>query len=99
MKQSTDFAKHISGFLGNFLTNEKGVSNNTIKSYSYTFILFINYMHGVKKSILTNYPLSTSQSRLSLIFLTGFKVTGIVVMPHAISDWQQYLHLSNMQNT
>jgi integrase/recombinase XerD len=49
MKQSTDFAKYISGFLGSYLTNEKGVSNNTIKSYSYTFILFINYMHGVKK--------------------------------------------------
>jgi len=49
MKQSTDFAKYISGFLGNYLTNEKGVSNNTIKSYSYTFILFINYMREVKK--------------------------------------------------
>lgn len=48
MKQSTDFAKYISGFLGNYLTNEKGVSNNTIKSYSYTFILFINYMREVK---------------------------------------------------
>ena len=49
MKQSTDFAKYISGFLGNYLTNERGVSNNTIKSYSYTFILFISYMREVKK--------------------------------------------------
>ena len=48
MKQSTDFAKYISSFLGNYLTNEKGVSNNTIKSYSYTFILFINYMRDIK---------------------------------------------------
>lgn len=49
MKQPTDFAKYISGFLGNYLTNEKGVSGNTIKSYSYTFILFTNFMHEVKK--------------------------------------------------
>jgi integrase/recombinase XerD len=48
MKQPTDFAKYISGFLNNYLINERGVSNNTIKSYSYTFILFINYMRDVK---------------------------------------------------
>lgn len=49
MKSPTDFAKHISGFLNNYLTNERGVSSNTIKSYSYTFILFIHYMQDVKK--------------------------------------------------
>jgi site-specific recombinase XerD len=49
MKQPTDFAKYISGFLTNYLTNEKGVSKNTIKSYSYSFILFVNFMHEVKK--------------------------------------------------
>lgn len=49
MKQSTDFAKYLTRFLNNYLTNERGASNNTIKSYSYTFILFINYMRDQKK--------------------------------------------------
>ena len=45
MKQVTDFARLLSGFLNNYLPHEQGVSANTIKSYSYTFILFIKYMH------------------------------------------------------
>lgn len=49
MKQPTDFSKYISGFLTNYLTNERGVSKNTIKSYSYSFILFVNFIHEVKK--------------------------------------------------
>jgi len=48
MKQPTDFAKYISGFLNNYLTNERGASTNTIKSYGYSFILFVNFMHRVK---------------------------------------------------
>jgi integrase/recombinase XerD len=49
MKQPTDFSKYVSSFLGNYLTNERGVSQNTIKSYSYAFILFINFMKEVKR--------------------------------------------------
>jgi site-specific recombinase XerD len=45
MKQVNEFARLLSGFLNNYLPHEKGVSANTIKSYSYTFILFIKYMH------------------------------------------------------
>jgi integrase/recombinase XerD len=48
MKQSTDFAKYLSGFLNNYLVTERGVSTNTVKSYSYTFILFCSYMRDVK---------------------------------------------------
>jgi|ERR1019366_2925394 site-specific recombinase XerD len=50
MKQSNDLAKYISDFLGNYLANERGVSTNTIKSYTYTFILFINFMKTAKKT-------------------------------------------------
>ncbi len=49
MKQPTDFSKYISAFIGNYLTNERGVSQNTIKSYSHAIILFINFMNEVKK--------------------------------------------------
>jgi integrase/recombinase XerD len=49
MRQPTDFARYISSFLNNHLPNERGVSSNTIKSYSYTFILFISYMRDIKR--------------------------------------------------
>ena len=49
MKQANDFARLLSGFLNNYLPHEKGVSANTIKSYSYTFILFIKFMHENRK--------------------------------------------------
>ena len=45
MKQVNDFARLLSGFLNNYLPHEKGASANTIKSYSYTFILFIRFMY------------------------------------------------------
>lgn len=49
MKQATDFARLTSGFLNEYLPNEKGMSINTIKSYSYAFLLLIKYMHEVVK--------------------------------------------------
>ncbi|MEJ7739737.1 MAG: tyrosine-type recombinase/integrase [Chitinophagaceae bacterium] len=48
MKNPTDFSKYLSDFLGNYLPNERGVSINTIKSYSHTFILLLTYLNDVK---------------------------------------------------
>jgi site-specific recombinase XerD len=49
MKQATEFARLLSGFLSHYLPQEKGVSTNTIKSYSYTFILLIKYMQEIQR--------------------------------------------------
>lgn len=49
MKQSIELAKYVSDFFSNYLPNEKGVSINTIKSYSHTFILLLNYLNDVKQ--------------------------------------------------
>jgi site-specific recombinase XerD len=73
MKQVTDLAKYLSDFLGNHLSNERGVSINTVKSYSYTFILLINYMHDVKKITI---------EKLSFIHLTRNVVVDFL-------DWLQ----------
>lgn len=73
MKQPTDFARLISLFLNNYLLNEKGASPNTIKSYTYTFILFIQYMRDIKK---------TSIQRLSFTHLNKEVVVGFL-------DWLQ----------
>jgi site-specific recombinase XerD len=49
MKQPTAFTKYISDFFNHYLPSERGVSINTIKSYSHTFILLLNYLNDVKK--------------------------------------------------
>jgi site-specific recombinase XerD len=49
MKLTTDFSRLTSQFLNDYLPNEKGVSANTIKSYTYSFILFIKYMRDIRK--------------------------------------------------
>lgn len=43
MKQ-TDFAKHLTDFLGHYLPVECGISPNTISSYSHTFTLLLEYL-------------------------------------------------------
>lgn len=53
MKQVNDFARLLSSFLNNYLPHEKGVSANTVKSYSYTFILFIKYMRDIRNTPVT----------------------------------------------
>jgi integrase/recombinase XerD len=49
----TDFSKYLTGFLANYLPHEIGASKNTISSYRYTFILFIQFMEQ-KMSISVN---------------------------------------------
>jgi len=48
MKKITNFAYYLRDFLTNYLIAEKGNSNNTVKSYSYTFLLLLKYMKEVK---------------------------------------------------
>ena len=54
--KTTDFAKHLTDFLTVYLVNERGVSNNTIKSYRDTFVLFISFLRdkgGIKANKIT----------------------------------------------
>lgn len=48
MKQNFDFARSVTTFLTDYLVGEKGMSDNTIRSYSYTFILLLKYMKEEK---------------------------------------------------
>lgn len=73
MKQVTDFARLLSGFLNNYLIHEKGVSAHTVKSYSYTFILFIKYMRDIR---------NISATRLTFQLLNKQVVVGFL-------DWLQ----------
>ena len=45
----TDFSKYLTDYLTRYLSHERGCSSNTIIAYRDTFVLFINYMHQVRK--------------------------------------------------
>ena len=49
MNTGTDFAKHLSKFLSEYLPHERNMSPNTVASYRDTFVQFIGYMKDVQK--------------------------------------------------
>ena len=48
MTTTTDFAKHLSRFLVEYLPHERNVSPNTISSYRDAFVQFIDFMKDIK---------------------------------------------------
>lgn len=42
--KTTDFAKHLTAFFTEYLIGERGVSPNTIRSYSESFSLLLNFL-------------------------------------------------------
>ena len=48
MMTTTDFAKHISRFLTEYLLHERNKSNNTLLSYRDTFVQHIDFMKSDK---------------------------------------------------
>ena len=69
MKHINDFARLLSGFLKNYLSHEKGVSVNTIKSYSYTFILLIKYLQENRNVPVTKLSFTHLNKDLVVDFL------------------------------
>ena len=67
MITTTDFAKHLSRFLSEYLPHERNVSPNTIASYRDAFLQFIDYMKNDK---------GISVDRLGLKHLTRSSVLG-----------------------
>ncbi len=45
----TDFSKYLTDHLTRYLSHERGCSSNTIIAYRDTFVLFITFMHQVRK--------------------------------------------------
>ena len=47
MIMTNDFPIMLHKYLTNFLPNERGYSENTIKTYRYTFVLFLEYLSTI----------------------------------------------------
>ena len=67
--KTTDFAKYLTSFLGQYLPVECGVSKNTITTYSYTFTLLIQYFSTVE---------NIAPEHLTLETLTYQRITGFL---------------------
>lgn len=57
--RTTDFAKHLTDFLTTYLVDERGASENTIKSYRDTFVQLIGYINKVEGININLVTLST----------------------------------------
>lgn len=68
-----DFAKYITSFFTEYLSGERGVSHNTIRSYSNTFSLFLSYMDEI---------LLVDAEKIRLEHLTRNRILGFL-------DWLQ----------
>ena len=73
MEKETDFARHLTIFLSDYLMKERGVSHHTLRSYAYTFDLMLDYMLEVEK---------IPAERIELKHLTRDCTTGFL-------DWLQ----------
>lgn len=69
MTTTTDFARHLSRFLSEYLPHERNVSPNTIASYRDAFVQYIDFMKTEKNVAL---------DRLALKHLTRANVTGFL---------------------
>jgi len=65
----TDFSKYISDFISRYLSNEKGLSHNTITSYRDTFVLLINFIQNVNHIKLEKITLDTIKKETISQFL------------------------------
>ena len=50
-----DFAKHVTGFFSNYLSAERGVSPNTMRSYGAAFASFLDFMKEKMEVVISNY--------------------------------------------
>lgn len=109
MNTGTDFAKHLSRFLSEYLPYERNLSPNTIASYRDTFVQFISYMKIVQKIKVERLTLDIITRQRVLDFLSWVQKErncGIATRNHrlaAIHSFISYLqyeeihHLSEWQ--
>lgn len=67
--KKNNFAKYISSFFIEYLSGERGASSNTIRSYSNTFTLLLNYMNEVNHIKAENFDMMDFNRKTILNFL------------------------------
>lgn len=71
----TDFATHLTTYLGSYLPGQRNVSTNTIKSYRDTFSLLLTYCRDVRGITLERLTLQSLTATFIEEFLTMLEHT------------------------
>lgn len=107
--KTTDFAKYLSDFLGQYLPSECGMSQNTVKSYSQTFLLLLEYLHTeerIKPESVCLKDFTKKRVVAFLRWLESYRNSSVSTRNarlgaiHSFAKYLQYrniLHLSNWQ--
>jgi len=104
MNTGTDFAKHLSKFLSEYLPYERNMSPNTVNSYRDTFVQFIAYMKDVQKIRLEQLTLDTVTRQRVLDFLSWVQKErncGIATRNHrlaAIHSFMSYIQYEEIHH-
>lgn len=75
MKKPTDFAYHLTNFLGKYLPGQQGFSVNTIKSYRDSFSLFLKFCQEELGISPENITIESITSEMILNYLTWIEKT------------------------
>lgn len=73
--RTTDFAKHLTSFFTEYLIGERGVSPNTIRSYSESFSLLLNFLDEQVNIKADNLRLEHITRKMVLNFLDWLQDT------------------------
>lgn len=65
----TDFSRYLHKFLTQYLPQERGASENTIDTYRYTFILFLEFIKSEKKIKPDKYKIELFTRNIIIEFL------------------------------
>ena len=98
--KTTDFAKHLTAFFTEYLIGERGVSPNTIRSYSESFSLLLNFLDEQVNIKADNLRLEHITRKTVLTSLIGYKTRKNRVTRLEIKDWRHYVlfvHICNMR--
>jgi integrase/recombinase XerD len=104
MTTGTDFAKHLSKFLSEYLPYERNMSPNTVTSYRDTFVQFIGYMKDVQNIRVERLTLDIVTRQRVLDFLSWVQKErncGIATRNHrlaAIHSFISYLQYEEIHH-
>lgn len=100
-----DFAKHVTGFFSNYLSAERGVSPNTMRSYGASFASFLDFMKEKKGTTAERLTLDHMNRKNVLEFLDWIQSGGCSVSTrnqrlaalHAFCKYMQYEDIGRLQ--
>jgi len=94
MNTGTDFAKHLSKFLSEYLPYERNMSPNTVASYRDTFVQYISYMKDVQNIKVERLTLDMLTRQRVLDFLSWVqkeRCCGIATRNHRLASIHSFI--------